>query len=172
MAKAFVKCKYCGVQFDRNAEPFLEVSPRRYAHRKCAEEVENMKSQEEKDYENLEKYIKQIFKIKTVTARIRKQIKDFHQEYQYTYSGIQKTLYWWFEVKKNSLEKANDGIGIVPYVYDECKEYYYRLYLAKAANELIDNQIPKAKVQEIEIGSPRVYINPPKLFKFGEEKNK
>ena len=63
------------------------------------------------------------------------------------------------------------------YVYlmemgDECKNYYYRLYLAKTANEMVNNTIPKAQIQEIEIGSPRVHINPPKLFKFGEEKHK
>ena len=29
----------------------------------------------------------------------------------------------------------------------------------------------KIEIQEIEIGSPRVYINSPKFFKFGEEEN-
>lgn len=171
MAKAYVKCKYCGNQFDRNAEPFVEVSPRRYAHKACAEKKDQETPQEEKDYENLEKYIKQIFHTRTVSARIKKQIKDFHQEYQYTYSGIQKTLYWWFELKGGSIEKANNGIGIVPFVYQDALDYFYRLYLAKIANDISPEQIKKAKVEEIEIGSPRVYINPPKLFKFGKEGN-
>ena len=118
------------------------------------------------------KYIKKLFGLNILSAKIKRQIKQYKEEYNYSYSGIQKTLYWWFEVKKNSLEKANDGIGIVPYVYDECKNYYYRLYLAKTANEMVNNTIPKAQIQEIEIGSPRVHINPPKLFKFGEEKHK
>lgn len=169
MAKAYVKCKYCGAQFDRNSVPFVEVGSRRYAHKKCAEEIEQSKSQEEKDYENLEKYIKEIFKTKTVSARIKKQIKDFHEEYQYTYSGIQKTLYWWFELKGGSLEKANNGIGIVPFVYQDALDYFYRLYLAQIANNISSDQIKKAKVQEIEIGSPRAYVKPPKLFEFGKE---
>lgn len=169
MAKAYVKCKYCGVQFDRNSEPFVEVGSRRYAHKKCAEEIEQLKSQEEKDYENLEKYIKEIFKTKVVSARIKKQIKSFHEEYQFTYSGIQKTLYWWFELKKGSLEKANNGIGIVPFIYQEALDYFYRLYLAQIANNISPEKIKKAKVTEIEIESPRVKVDPPKLFKFGKE---
>jgi hypothetical protein len=169
MAKAYVKCKICGEQFDRNSEPFVEVSARRYAHKACAEKKELETSQEEKDYEELEKYIKKVFNTKTISAKIRKQIKDFHQEYQYTYSGIQKTLYWWFELKGGSLEKANNGIGIVPFIYQEASDYFYRLYLAKIANDISPEQIKKAKVEEIEIGSPRVKTKPLKFFKFGEE---
>ena len=171
-AVRMVKCKYCGKQFNRNAEPCIEVSSRRYAHKSCAEQYLNSISKDEKDYLELEKYIKKLFGLNVLTAKIKRQIKEYKEEYDYSYSGIQKTLYWWFEVRKNSLEKANDGIGIVPYVYDECKNYYYRLYLAKTANEIVNNTIPKAQIQEIEIGSPRVHINPPKLFKFGEEKHK
>lgn len=164
-----VKCKFCGIQFNRNAEPCIEVSARRYAHKACAEKYFNSISKEEKDYMDLEKYIKKLFKINTLSVKIKRQIKEYKEEYDYSYSGIQKTLQWWFEIKKNSLDKANDGIGIVPYVYDECKEYYYRLYLAKTANEMVGNIVPKAKMQEIEIPSPRVYVNPPKLFHFEEK---
>lgn len=34
-ATRMVKCKYCGIQFNRNAEPFVEVGGRRYAHKEC-----------------------------------------------------------------------------------------------------------------------------------------
>ena len=56
----------------------------------------------------------------------------------------------------------------MPYVYNDALDYYYRLYLAKVANENIPEVFPEPEVQEIEIGIPRVYINPPKLFEFGE----
>ena len=169
-AARLVKCKYCGIEFDRNKEPFIEVSARRYAHKECADKYQQSFSQDELDYMELEKYIKKLFNINVVSARIKKQIKDYKQEYGFTFTGMQKTLYWWFEVKRNSIDQANEGIGIVPYVYKEAHDYYYRLYLAKMANEDITDTIPKAEVQEIEIGIPQVYINPPKLFNFGEEK--
>ena len=54
--------------------------------------------------------------------------KDFKKEYNYSYTGIQKTLYWWYEIKKNDLSKANDGIGIVPFIYKDACDYFYRIY--------------------------------------------
>ena len=144
MAVRLVKCKYCNEQFDRNKEPFVEVSNRRYAHKACAEKYQQSTSQEELDYLALEKYIKKLFNKNVLTARIKKQIKDYRQEYGYTYTGMQKTLYWWFEIKKNSIDQANEGIGIVPYVYNDALDYYYSLYLAKVANESLTLKDVKA----------------------------
>ena len=93
MAKHMVICKYCNEKFDRDAEPFIEISARRYAHKTCAEKYEATIPQDEKDYQALERYIKELFNEKTLNAKIRKQIKDFRETYGYTYSGIQKTLY-------------------------------------------------------------------------------
>jgi hypothetical protein len=94
MAKKIAKCKFCGEQFDRNAEPFVEVGARRYAHKACAEKAQAGISQDELDYLKLEEYIKQLFNINTINAKMKKQIKDFRQEYGYTFSGMLKTLYW------------------------------------------------------------------------------
>ena len=165
----FVTCKYCGIRFDRDLEPAIEVSSRRYAHKTCAEKVEATVPQDEKDYANLENYIKKIFKLKTLSAKIRKQIKDYREEYNYTYSGMLKTLYWWYEIKGNTTELSNEGIGIVPFVYDDACKYYYTLYMAKMVN---DNVVEyKPKVEEVEIAAPRVYINPTKLFKIDDNED-
>lgn len=79
-----------------------------------------------------------------------------------------KALTWWFDIQNHTIEKANGGIGILPYIYNDAKTYFYGLYLAQLANEekTIYNQI-----EEIEIASPRVYISPPKLFDIEEENN-
>lgn len=167
MAVRMVKCKYCGIQFDRNAEPFVEVGGRRYAHKACADQHQAAIPQEEKDYQALEDYIKKLFKEDYINAKIKKQIKDFRQEYKYTFSGMLKTLYWWYEIKGNSINLAQGGIGIIPFIYDDALKYYYSLYMAQTANE--DKIITKPKEFEIEIASPRVIPNPPKLFNFGDE---
>lgn len=167
MAVRMVKCKYCGIQFDRNAEPAVEVSARRYAHKACIEKHQAAIPQDEQDYAALETYIKKLFKEDNINVRIRKQIKDFRQEYNYTYSGMLKTLYWWYEIKGNSIENAQGGIGIIPYIYEDALKYYYSLYLAKIANE--DREIRTPEVKEIEIGSPRATKSPTKMFKFGDE---
>jgi len=94
--------------------------------------------------------------------KIKKQIRDFKSEYGYSYTGILKTLYWWYEIKEHTLELSNDGIGIVPYVYNDAEQYYYTLYMAQMVNNNIS--APVNKVEEVEIASPRVRTNPIKLF--------
>ena len=56
-------------------------------------------------------------------------------ENNYTYSGILKTLKYWFEIKKGDLEKANGGIGIVPYVYDDAFLYWRGIWEAREKNK-------------------------------------
>jgi len=170
MAVKMAKCKYCGIQFDRNKEPFVEAGARRYAHKSCAEKYLQSFTQEELDYIALEKYIKQLFHINILSAKIKKQIKDFREEYKYTYTGIQKTLYWWFELKNNPIEKANDGIGIVPFVYQDACDYYYRLYLAHTVNNLNNEiQLQPIPPKEIYIDSPRAKKSLPRLFNLDDE---
>jgi hypothetical protein len=160
MAAHYVTCVYCKERFNRDNVPTTQVSARRYAHKECAEEHEKNKSQEEKDQEALEKYIMKLFDESYVNARVRKQIKDYQKEYNYTYSGMLKTLIYWYEIKGNSTEKANGGIGIIPYIYNDALKYYYSLYLAKIANENKDIEEYKPKIKMIEIYPPTV---PPKV---------
>lgn len=164
MANHYVICKYCNQRFNRAKEESVLVGGRRYAHPKCVEEYEKQKTQEEKDIAALETYIKNLFKINTLTAKIKRQINSFKKEYNYTYSGILKTLTWWFEIKGNSIEKANDGIGIVPYVYQNAHNYYYSLYLAEFTNSLLSPEASQIKVKEVCIEEPTVEKKQPKLF--------
>lgn len=171
MAKRILKCYYCGEQFDANQVPFVQVNSRRYAHKECAEKAQNEKSQEEKDLALLEEYIKNLFNISQLTPKIRKQISTYHTEKNYSYSGIYKTLKYWFEVRGNSIDKANGGLGIVPYVYDQAFHYWRALWEAQQQNENI-------KVEEFVSETKEIHIKPPsrepmkhirKLFTFLEE---
>ena len=164
MAAHYVICKFCNQKFNRDKEDAVAVEGRRYVHKTCYDEYIQSKGQEEQDYIELENYIKKIFNEPTVNAKIKKQISNFKKEYNYTYSGMLKTLIWWFDVKKNSIEKANGGIGIVPFVYQEAWNYYYTLYLAEVANSIEDIENYTIKTQEITIPSPRIEVTPPKLF--------
>lgn len=156
MAAHYVTCVYCGERFNRDKEPTTQISARRYAHKECAEKHEASKSQEEKDLEALEKYIMQLFDEPYVNARVRKQLKEYKEQYHFTYSGILKTLIYFYEIKGNSIEKANGGIGIIPFVYNDALKYYYALYLAKLANENKNIEIYKPKEKVIEILPPKI----------------
>lgn len=168
MAKLMAKCYYCGLQFDRNVEEFVAINSRRYAHKTCYEKAQSNKTQEEKDYEALANYIKRIFGYSTIPSKISRQITDYKRQYDFTYSGMLKALIWWFDVKKNTIEGTNGGIGILPYIYNDAKTYYYGLYIAQMANQ--GKQIV-TKVEEVEIAPPQVYVQPPRLFKIEEEEN-
>ena len=125
----------------------------------------------QKDLEELEKYIKNLFGQNYINAKVRKQIRDYRQEYKYSYSGMLKTLFYWYEIKGHKFknEEANYGIGIIPYIYDKAHDYYYSLYLAKTANEGKNIEDYKPKIKMIQIVSPNSERKKNKLFDLDKE---
>lgn len=110
-----VKCTVCGQSFDRDKIPAVKSGARRYAHLKCCPDGERIEIQAppiDEDLENLESYIKQLLKEDYINARVKKQLKNFKEQYGYSYSGILKSLVYFYEVKKNPIDKANGGIGM------------------------------------------------------------
>lgn len=142
------------------------ISEGKYAHKKCVE-LENKR--ELTDKEKLDRYIMKLFGTEYVHQRVRRQINTYISDYNYSYSGIQKALIYFYEIKGNSLDKANGGIGIVPYIYQDAYNYYYALWEAQQKNQGkdISNFIPKEKV--ITISPPQRKIKKRKLFTFLDE---
>ena len=127
-------------------------------------------NKEDLDKMKVEQYINKLFHTDYVDPRIQKQIKNYIKEYNFTYSGILKSLVYFYEVKQNPVEKSNDGIGIVPWVYKQAFNYYYAIWLAQQKNtdKTVENYIPK----ETEIIIPRPKPKPHKkhLFSFLDDK--
>lgn len=154
MAKHIVKCYYCSQDFDTNEEEFVKVNSRRYAHKSCADHHESLKTQEERDKEILESYIKELFQIDSITPKIKKQINSFKKENNYTYSGMYKTLKYFFEIRGNPIEKANGGIGIIPYVWNEAYTYWRAIWEAQQKNQNVN-------VEEYILPTRKIYISSP-----------
>lgn len=173
MAKAIVKCPYCEKSFDR-LDPsikFIKIG-RRYAHMKCYNEHEAAMTQEEKDLRDLYTYIKDLLGVEYNFKKVEHQIKEFKKytdgnDIPYTYSGMLASLRWFYEIKGNSKEAANGGIGIIPYIYNDAKKYYYNLYLAQQKNKQIKNYV--AAIEEITIPPPEMIQPKPKLWFDDEE---
>lgn len=167
-----VKCFYCQKTFDLNTNEYVQVSARRYAHKDCAENKEKILTQEEKDRENLNNYIMTLFSLDYIDPRIQKQINQYIKDFHYTYSGIHKSLLYFYEIKKNPIDKSNGGIGIVPYVYQQAYRYYYSLWEAQQKNEykVIQEYVPKVK--EIVIPVPQRKVKKRKMFSFLDEEIK
>jgi hypothetical protein len=141
MAKNIVKCSFCG-------QGVIKLEAQRYKnknyHSNCAE------LQKQKD--ELTEYICRLFSLKAPGPRIYAQIKSYLEKYPYyTYIGIKQALVYFFEIQKKSIDKANQGIGIVPYVYDDAQEYFNRIIIRqeRVATELSDTLSVAA--QEIKI---------------------
>lgn len=60
-----------------------------------------------------------------------RQRNDFINKYGYSDSGILMALKYWFGEKQNSISRANGGMGIVPYIYDDAQRYYRTIILKK-----------------------------------------
>lgn len=169
MAKHLVKCKYCNKVFDTNLVPFVKPTSNRYAHKECYEAFIKKQEQEEQDKQDLYSYLDKLFKGSYNMAGVNTYLKKFREDYGYTYSGIKKALVYFYEVKGNSLEKANGNIGIVPYVYKDAFNYYYTLWEAKEKNKdkEIENYLPEEKV--IVITPPERKIHKKQFFTFLDE---
>ena len=161
------KCAICGKEFDRNAIQAVRHGARRYSHWACEPDGELVPMEKkDEDLQKLLEYINILFKGQQNQAKVNQSIKKFHSEFGYSYSGIQKALYYFYEIKHNSIDKANGGISIVPFVYKDAYNYYYDLFMAQQRNE---NKKPFIeRVREIIIKPPKVE-KPVKLFDLDKE---
>lgn len=169
----YVTCAICKLKFDRDKYPAVLVSSRRYAHASCAGQLSPEKEKEQKDLQALETYIIKLFQLEHMDGRITLQIKKYMQDHpEYTYSGIKRTLEYFYEIKGNSIAKANGGIGIVPWVYEEAKRYFYNQWLLsqKNADKDIVSYVPK--INEIIIKPPVREPKKRKVFTFLDEEVK
>ena len=65
-------------------------------------------------------YIISLYNLKDdyIVPKFMLQLSNFEKEYGFTYSGMLKALKYWYEVKRNPIDKDR-GLGIIPYVYKQ-----------------------------------------------------
>ncbi|MGA4713080.1 hypothetical protein [Bacillus safensis] len=111
-----VKCPYCEQSLDKEeALPYKK----RYYHTNCF----NTWQREAEDRKSLYEYICELYNLDAPTGMIRKQIKDFQEEYKYKLKGIELALKYFYELLGNNPQE-HGGIGIVPYIYEDAKRNY------------------------------------------------
>lgn len=166
MAKINVKCLYCGEIFDRNNPDISFVKIKnRYAHTECHERHLSNITQEEKDIEAFFEYTKQLFGKSYNYLATKKMAERYVKENNYTYSGMLKSLTYFYNVKNNPIEKANGAISIIPYVYQDAYNYYYSLFIAQEANK---NKTLITQIKEIFIKPPKAKPIKKKFFNLQE----
>ena len=161
-----VECFVCKKPINKKVDKYKQFSNGKYAHLTCAEVEEK---REKTDSEKLDNYIMEMFDWDYVHPRVKRQISNFIEEYNFTYSGILKSLKYFYEVKGNSLEKSNGGIGIVPYIYQDAYNYYYAIWEARQKNKGIKIKEYVTNTKEIVIPPPQRKVKTRKLFTFLDE---
>lgn len=132
-----VKCPECGTYNDK--ENTVESNGRYY----CPICYEN-KQKEADDYKQLMSYICRLYQIDAPTGWILKQVKDFKEQFHYSYKGMKTTLHYFYEIEHNDPADSL-GIGIIPFVYEEAKKFYIdRLAVKNSAKNL--EQMKKKKI--------------------------
>ena len=116
-------CPGCGKEFDIRGE--YKKTSTRYWHPQCYETIYKEKEERKEDNLGRQAIFNYLTEIGMEPNYIRwgKQRSDFHKK-GYSDVGILLTLKYWFEVKQGSLAKANNGMGIVPFVYEDAQRYY------------------------------------------------
>ena len=157
-----VKCYYCGKEFDRDKEEAVKVGARRYAHKTCSPyDVTDEKTLEQMEKDAFFEVVKRIYGKDYNFMLINSQAEEYMKQFGYTWSGMRGCLHWFYEINHGSLEEGHGGVGIIPYIYDEVKEYYQNLYQTQEKNK--QTKIRRAPVQ-FNIQSPRAWQQPPHLL--------
>lgn len=141
----YVMCQYCDKKFDRDKEEFVKISEKRFAHKLCSDENNGRLTKEAQQRIELENYIKKLLHQDFINPKVRNQLREYIDVYHYTYSGMLKSLQYFYEIKKNNTEKMNQGIGIIPYCYEDARKYFYAIFLAQTKN--IDKDIDEYKLK-------------------------
>ena len=111
-----VKCKICGKQDIKTN--MIQVG-KRYVCSECMEETDGVS-----DWDLLFETIKRIYG-KEPNGIMYRQLKEFREKpYNYTDGGMNATLEYVYDILEIPLKEDVRGIGIIPYYYDECKQFY------------------------------------------------
>lgn len=162
-----VKCAYCKKEFNKRKIPCKQLDNGKYVHLECAQLEEK---REKTDEELLNAYIMELYHVPYVPPRMQKQIKQYIKEYNYTYSGMLKTLKYFYEVKGNDIKDSYESLGIIPYVYRKARDYYLAIWEAQQKNARKNiNDYVETEVKVIKIPLPERKIKKRRLFVFLDE---
>lgn len=140
-----VKCPECGTYNDKENTVYHNS---KYYCKICFEN----KQKEAQDYKNLVAYICELYQIEAPTGWMLKQIKDYKEQFNFTYRGIKTTLHYFYEIQEGNSVEDSMGIGIVPFVYDEAKRFYIE-------KKVVKDSLKDCDLEEIGNRKKTIHIN-------------
>ena len=136
--KHMVQCRICKQRFDTNQEETVLVGQKAYYHKSCYTEWVNSKDSLRKNYsedfykECLIDYLYRDIKTAINFQKLNSQWTNFTRPGKnMTPKGIYFAVRYFYEVQKGDKSKMEGGIGIVPYIYNDSREYWAQLEYKK-----------------------------------------
>lgn len=137
-----VKCYYCKSETNKiEKDKAIRIDDKNF-HPDCAQKY--------LDRKELSATICRIFNLKAPGPRNNALVTKYLNEGM-TYRGMIYSLVYFYEIKRNDKSKANEGIGIIPYIYEEAKKYYNKDKIAeqKAEAALEKNKEEREQLKNI-----------------------
>ena len=162
MAKTIlVKCRICKQQFNR-LDPNLVVgvdyvkpSEKMYYHKRCYDEYQSSKLDVHADmtdelwFKAAWDFLRRDLKYDFNFVKVRKQWESFLKN-KMTAKGMYFALKYFYEIKKNDASKSENGIGIIPHIYEDSRDYWVeREHREQGIVAAIEQQIKEAQSQRI-----------------------
>ena len=153
-----MKCRQCGKEINKDSA--IQIKPRIYVcSTDCQQKYEGknvklaQKTREKcDDLVELKSYISKLYQNDINWPLLMKQVKSFKEDLGYTYKQQLYVLKYCYEIKNMSFEGM--GLGVIPFVYNEAKQFYNQLSAVKKSLDNTDNlcydTIIINKKQEIE----------------------
>lgn len=115
------KCPECEYQVDKDTQRWVKHSAKTY-HEHCFQQFEARKIHRNE----LLAYICELYRMPVPNGFMLKQIKEFQETYGYTLKGMELALRFFTEIQGQSID-GQQGIGIIPYIYEEAKSHYIKM---------------------------------------------
>lgn len=74
-------------------------------------------------------------------------LKKWTSSGKYTWLGIARALEWFYVIEKNSTSKANNSVGIVPYVYEKA-EFHYSSEMLRRKKKWIEYSLMQKNIEK------------------------
>lgn len=145
-----VECAFCKKVFSKSTTLDFKTLPGGgFAHAACYEADQR---REKTDQEKLNELLIKMYDLEFVPPRVQRQIKEYNTKYNYSYSGMLKTLEYMHFVKNLPVDKVafNEyGLGLMKSYYDRAHDYYYAIWEAQQnqyqvlGHSAVDELLPK-----------------------------
>ena len=155
-----VQCRICKERFNRGDPKLIEgvdyVKPSKnmYYHKKCYDEYQNSRLDvhatmgDESWFNAAWDLLRRDLKYDFNFVKVRKQWESFLKN-KMTAKGMYFALKYFYEIKKNDVTKSENGIGIIPHIYEDSRSYWQeREHREQGIVAAIEEQIKQAQNQK------------------------